>query len=117
MELSHRRYDVVRDFSQGMRQRLAIARAILHRPRVLLLDEPHSGLDPRAVDILDGLLREIRDEHTFVMVTHDIAKGSEWASRVMIVDAGRIAYEHTACVDPASFSAVYREHVRGGSVL
>ena len=67
----------MRTFSKGMRQRLAIARAILHRPRVLLLDEPHSGLDPRAVDILDGLLTEIRAEHTFVMVTHNIAKGLE----------------------------------------
>ncbi len=79
LELSHRRYDVVRTFSKGMRQRLAIARAILHRPRVLLLDEPHSGLDPRAVDILDGLLAEIREEHTFVMVTHHIEKGLELA--------------------------------------
>ena len=68
---------MVRTFSKGMRQRLAIARAILHRPRVLLLDEPHSGLDPRAVDILDGLLGEIRAEHTFVMVTHNIRKGLE----------------------------------------
>ena len=81
LELSHRRHDVVRTYSKGMRQRLAIARAILHRPRVLLLDEPHSGLDPRAVDILDGLLAEIRDEHTFVMVTHNIAKGLELGHR------------------------------------
>lgn len=117
LELSHRRHDVVRSFSKGMRQRLAIARAILHRPRVLLLDEPHSGLDPRAVDILDGLLAEIRDEHTFVMVTHNIAKGLEWGTDLMIVEAGRIAYEHAAGVDHDAFSAVYREHVRDGSVF
>jgi heme exporter protein A len=117
MELSHRRYDVVRTFSKGMRQRLAIARAILHRPRVLLLDEPHSGLDPRAVDILDGLLAEIRAEHTFVMVTHNIAKGLELSTRLMIIENGRIAYEHAAGVDPRAFSAVYREHVQEGSVL
>ena len=117
LELSHRRYDVVRTYSKGMRQRLAIARAILHRPRVLLLDEPHSGLDPRAVDILDGLLAEIRDEHTFVMVTHNIAKGLDWGTDLMIIEAGRIVYEHAAGVDHASFSAVYREHVHDGSVL
>jgi heme exporter protein A len=117
LELSHRRYDVVRTFSKGMRQRLAIARAILHRPRVLLLDEPHSGLDPRAVDILDGLLADIRAEHTFVMVTHNIAKGLELATRLMIVESGRIAYEQAAGGDPASFTAVYREHVREGSAL
>jgi heme exporter protein A len=117
LELSHRRYDVVRTYSKGMRQRLAIARAILHRPRVLLLDEPHSGLDPRAVDILDGLLAEIRDEHTFVMVTHNLAKGLEWGSQLMIIENGRIAYEHAAGVDPDAFVAVYREHVQEGSVL
>ena len=117
LELTHRRHDVVRTYSKGMRQRLAIARAVLHRPRVLLLDEPHSGLDPRAVDILDGLLAEIRDEHTFVMVTHNIAKGLDWGTDLMIIEAGRIVYEHAAGVDHASFSAVYREHVHDGSVL
>jgi heme exporter protein A len=117
LELSHRRHDVVRTFSKGMRQRLAIARAILHRPRVLLLDEPHSGLDPRAVDILDGLLTDIRAEHTFVMVTHNIAKGLELGTRLMIVESGRIAHEQAAGGDPASFAAVYREHVQEGSVL
>ncbi|HEY5386879.1 MAG TPA: heme ABC exporter ATP-binding protein CcmA [Thermoleophilia bacterium] len=117
LELSHRRHDVVRTYSKGMKQRLAIARAILHRPRVLLLDEPHSGLDPRAVDILDGLLMEIRDEHTFVMVTHNISKGLEWGTDLMIIEDGRIVYEHAAGVDPESFSAVYREHVHDGSVL
>jgi heme exporter protein A len=117
LELSHRRHDVVRTYSKGMRQRLAIARAILHRPRVLLLDEPHSGLDPRAVDILDGLLTEIRDEHTFVMVTHNIAKGLEWGTDLMIIEDGRIVYEREAGVDHEAFSAVYREHVHDGSVV
>ena len=117
LELSHRRHDVVRTYSKGMRQRLAIARAVLHRPRVLLLDEPHSGLDPRAVDILDGLLTEIRDEHTFVMVTHNIAKGLEWGTQLMIIEGGRIAYEHDAAVDHDAFNAVYREHVHDGSVV
>jgi heme exporter protein A len=117
LELSHRRYDIVRTFSKGMRQRLAIARAILHRPRVLLLDEPHGGLDPRAVDIFDGLLAEIRAEHTFVMATHDIAKGLELSTRLMIIEDGRIVYEHAAGVDPGAFGAVYREHVQEGNAL
>ena len=116
VELSHRRYDVVRTFSKGMRQRLAIARAILHRPRVLLLDEPHSGLDPRAVDILDGLLAEIRSEHTFVMVTHSIQKGLELATQVLIIDGGKVVFTSAGGVDPAAFTAVYREHVQEGSV-
>jgi heme exporter protein A len=116
VELAHRRYDVVRTFSKGMLQRLAIARALLHKPRVLLLDEPHSGLDPHAVDILDGLLAEIRDEHTFVMVTHHIQKGLELASQVMIVDGGRVVFRQTGAVDGDAFTAVYREHVSEGAV-
>ena len=116
VELAHRRYDVVRTFSKGMLQRLAIARALLHRPRVLLLDEPHSGLDPHAVDILDGLLAEIRDEHTFVMVTHHIQKGLELASQVLIVDGGRVVFRQTGAVDDAAFTAVYREHVSEGAL-
>jgi ABC-type uncharacterized transport system ATPase component len=75
------------------------------------------GLDPRAVDILDGLLTEIREEHTFVMVTHNIAKGLEWGTKLMIIEGGRIVYEHASGVDHDSFSAVYREHVHDGSVL
>ena len=116
VELAHRRYDIVRTFSKGMLQRLAIARALLHRPRVLLLDEPHSGLDPHAVDILDGLLAEIRAEHTFVMVTHHIQKGLELASQVLILDGGRIVFRQTGAVDPQAFTAVYREHVSEGAV-
>ena len=81
-------------------QRLAIARALLHRPRVLLLDEPHSGLDPHAVDILDGLLGEIRAEHTFVMVTHNMRQGLELADQVMILDGGRIVFRQTGRLSP-----------------
>jgi heme exporter protein A len=107
---------VVRTFSKGMRQRLAIARAILHRPRVLLLDEPHSGLDPRAVDILDGLLAEIRAEHTFVMVTHNIDKGLEWATEVLIIEGGVVVHRDGGGIDPGEFAAVYRRHVHEGAV-
>jgi len=83
---------------------------------VLLLDEPHSGLDPRAVDILDGLLAEIRSEHTFVMVTHSIQKGLELATQVLIIDGGKAVFASAGGVDPSAFTAVYREHVQEGSV-
>ncbi|MGD0997722.1 MAG: heme ABC exporter ATP-binding protein CcmA [Thermoleophilia bacterium] len=117
VELSHRRYDVVSTFSKGMVQRLAIARALLHRPRVLLLDEPHSGLDAHAVDILDGLLDEIRAEHTFVMATHNLRQGLELADQVMILDAGRVVFRQTGRLSAADFEAVYREHVREGALV
>ena len=60
VELDHRRLDVVRTFSRGMLQRLSIARALLHQPDVIFLDEPYSGLDPHAMDILDSLIAQIR---------------------------------------------------------
>jgi heme exporter protein A len=114
VELSHRRYDQVRTFSKGMLQRLAIARALLHQPRVLLLDEPYSGLDPHAVDILDGLLAEIRAEHTFVMVSHSIAKTLELSDQVLVMDSGRVVFRQSGTIDEAHFAAVYREHVSEG---
>ncbi len=87
-----RRDDTVRTFSRGMRQRLSIARAILHRPRVLLLDEPHAGLDARAVGILDGLLAEIRAEHTFVLVTHSPEVGLAPATQALVLVDGRVVF-------------------------
>ncbi|MDR0459378.1 MAG: ABC transporter ATP-binding protein, partial [Coriobacteriales bacterium] len=60
VELTARRHDVIRGFSRGMTQRMAIARALINDPELLFLDEPYSGLDPRAVDILDQLIEQIR---------------------------------------------------------
>jgi len=117
VELGHRRHDVVSAFSKGMLQRLTIARALLHRPRVLLLDEPHSGLDAHAVDILDGLLGEIRAEHTFVMATHSLRRGLELADQVMILDNGRVVFRQSGRPAEADFEAIYRERVREGALV
>ena len=100
-----------------MRQRLAIARALLHRPRVLLLDEPDAGLDARAVELLDGLLAEIRGEHTFVLSTHDLRRGLELADQVLILDGGRAVYHARGALEPADVLAVYRERVREGALV
>jgi len=114
VELDHRRYDIVRTFSKGMYQRLAIARALLHKPDLLFLDEPYSGLDPHAVDILDGLLAAIRADHTFVMITHSLEKGLEMSDAAMILSAGKIVY-HASDVSSSvdEFRQVYRDTVKG----
>jgi heme exporter protein A len=115
VELDHRRLDLVRTFSRGMLQRLSIARALLHRPDVLFLDEPYSGLDPHAKDILDSLVAQIRADHTFVMVSHDLAKGLELCSHALILAKGKVVLsEPREALDEAEFATVYRSTVGMG---
>ena len=80
----------VRGFSQGMRQRVAVARAILRRPELLLLDEPYAGLDERAKDVVDDAIRQAQAEgRTVLLATHDLARGGS-ATRTIHMDAGQV---------------------------
>ena len=89
--------------------------ALLHRPEVIFLDEPYSGLDPHAMDILDGLIAQIRDAHTFVMISHDLDKGLELCSHALILAKGRVVlYEPREAIDDASFRQTYRSTVGMG---
>jgi heme exporter protein A len=81
---------LVGTFSHGMRRRLSLARTLLHDPRVLLLDEPFTGLDPEAQDHLSMLLEEIRGVKTVLFATHDVQRAREHADRVVVLDRGRI---------------------------
>jgi heme exporter protein A len=115
VELDHRRLDLVRTFSRGMLQRLSIARALLHRPKVLFLDEPYSGLDPHAMDILDSLIAQIRAQHTFVMISHDLDKGLELCSHALILAKGRVVmFEPRENLDRHEFANAYRQTVGMG---
>ncbi|WP_119068650.1 heme ABC exporter ATP-binding protein CcmA [Aggregatilinea lenta] len=92
--LGRRARDVVHTFSRGMQQRLAIARAILHDPAVLLLDEPYTGLDQDAAALLDDLLREVAvTGRTVIMTTHDLWRGHALADRIAILSRGKIAFD------------------------
>jgi len=114
VELSSRRYDLVRTFSKGMQQRLAIARALIHQPRILFLDEPHSGLDPHAIEILDNLIAEIRADHTFIMITHNLEKGLALSDKIMILKDGRIIYEkEKGSLNNEEFKQMYFQAVKG----
>jgi heme exporter protein A len=87
-----RRHDLVRTFSRGMQQRLAIGRAILHDPEVMLFDEPHTGLDQDACDMLDQLLKEVAGRgRTVVMTSHDLVRVEDLASRFDVLSHGVIA--------------------------
>ncbi len=84
---------LVREFSRGMRQRLAVARAFLHDPSVLLLDEPFTALDDRAIALLQGLLRDaIEDGRTVVLSTHQLREALELATHVTLLVRGRLAH-------------------------
>jgi len=91
VELTSRRHDSVRAFSRGMTQRMAIARALINDPELLFLDEPYSGLDPRAAAILDELLGAIRPNRSFIMVSHDLHQGYGLATHLMVLSQGRTA--------------------------
>ncbi len=109
--LHHRKRDVVMTYSRGMQQRLAIARAILHDPAVLLLDEPYTGLDQDASTVLDSLLRDVAVAgRTVVMTTHDLRRGYTLADRVMILSRGRIAFDApTSAIDGDSLPTLYAD--------
>jgi heme exporter protein A len=107
--LARRRRDLVRTFSRGMQQRLAIARAILHDPEVVLFDEPFTGLDQDAAEMLEGVLRQAAARgRTALMTTHDLGRAVALAGRVAILSRGVIAFDAPAAqIDPAAFTAQY----------
>lgn len=89
--LSTRKYDLVRTYSRGMQQRLAIGRAILHNPEILLLDEPHTGLDHEACEMLDALMTQIAaDGRTVIFTSHDLVKAEKAATRFDVLARGVI---------------------------
>jgi heme ABC exporter ATP-binding subunit CcmA len=89
-----------REFSRGMRQRLAIARAFLHKPDVLLLDEPFTSLDDRAIAVLHDLLRDaLAKGATIVMSTHQIREAMELATQVALLERGRIVHSGPRTVE------------------
>jgi len=90
--LETRRRDLVRTFSRGMAQRLAIGRALLHDPDVMLFDEPYTGLDQDASVMLDQVLRTVASQgRTVVMTSHDLARAEDLATRFDILSRGVIA--------------------------
>jgi heme exporter protein A len=105
---------LVREFSRGMRQRLAVARAFLHAPSVLLLDEPFTALDDKAIAVLQRLLREaLAEGKTIVMSTHQLREALELASHVALLIRGQVAF-HGPCTpemtaDPGLVYARYGE--------
>jgi heme ABC exporter ATP-binding subunit CcmA len=114
--LSYRMHDKISVFSRGMKQRLAIARAILHSPQVLLMDEPFSSLDQNGVETLSQIISEERDRgKSIVIVTHDIPRVSALASRAVVLQGGRVVGSYdTRAIVSREFEGEYRLMVGGG---
>lgn len=84
---------LVREFSRGMRQRLAVARAFIHSPRLLLFDEPFTSLDDKAVSLLQSLLADsLRGGATVLMSTHQIREAMELATHTVLLQKGRLIH-------------------------
>jgi heme exporter protein A len=95
--LESRRRDLVRTYSRGMQQRLAIGRAVLHDPEVVLFDEPYTGLDQDASSMLDEVLKTVAAQgRTVVMTSHDLARAEELATRFDILSRGVITASATS---------------------
>jgi heme exporter protein A len=117
MRVLERAATPVRALSRGLQQRVSIARALVHDPRVLLLDEPYTGLDAHGAAALTDTLERLRAEGaTLVLVTHNIAEGLAVATHAAVMHGGRLLrLERRDAVDTASYADEYRELVGGAA--
>jgi heme exporter protein A len=108
--LAARRRDLVRQFSRGMQQRLAIGRALLHDPQIMLFDEPYTGLDQDASAMLDEVLRRVAVAgRTVVMTSHDLPRAADLATRIDVLSRGVIAASlPQAEITPTGLIDLYR---------
>ena len=115
--LSDRAGKQARTLSRGMQQRLALARVVLHRPPVLLLDEPDASLDQQGLSVLDGMLQDAAASGCAILFTsHDLRRGLDVASRVAVLSKGRIIFQASReQLDAGDFEEAYRRHIGAAS--
>lgn len=95
VDLDERANSYIGNFSKGMRQRVGLAQALLHRPEVIILDEPTIGLDPAQVVEVRNLIREIGKDRTVLFSTHILSEAQQICDRVLIINKGKIVAEDT----------------------
>jgi heme exporter protein A len=115
VEMTARLHDRVGDLSRGMQQRVSIARAMLHRPSVMLLDEPETGLDQRSSSVVwSALLGAGESRRTVILITHNLERGLEISDRVVLLVKGRVAWEGPARgLDLGRLRELYGVHTGG----
>jgi heme exporter protein A len=93
LELNSRKYDPVKYYSRGMQQKLTIARVMINDPQFIYLDEPYTGLDSRAEELLSTvILKKMEEESIIVLVSHDIEKSYNIATKIIILNKGAVYY-------------------------
>jgi heme exporter protein A len=95
--LSSRRFDRVSTFSRGMQQRLALGRALLHKPPVLLLDEPDTGLDPQGLSAMWRIIKAEVPGGTVLFTSHNFERALTVCDKVAIISGGRLAFQEQSC--------------------
>jgi ABC-2 type transport system ATP-binding protein len=95
VQMEQRANGYIANLSKGMRQRVGLAQALLHKPEVLILDEPTIGLDPAQVVEVRNIIREIGKERTVLLSTHILSEAQQLCDRVLIINKGRIVVEDT----------------------
>ncbi|OKY77204.1 MAG: ABC-type multidrug transport system, ATPase component CcmA [Candidatus Methanohalarchaeum thermophilum] len=110
--LEKRLNDRVSEYSRGMKQKLSIIRALLHEPKVLLLDEPYTGLDQHANERLKNTLANFKDK-TIIQTTHDLNRALEIGKQIAILSNGKIVYKtQKNDLDPIRFREIYEKKVK-----
>jgi ABC-2 type transport system ATP-binding protein len=113
--LWERRFEPVATFSKGMRQKLAIARAILHEPKVLFLDEPTSGLDPEMSRLVRDFISELKNEgRTIVLCTHNLDEADRLCDRIAVVNARLLALDTPKALRQKLYGRTVVFHLNGG---
>ena len=112
--MTSRLYDRVGTLSRGMQQRLSIARSLLHKPTIMLLDEPETGLDQQAIEMAwQALQKEGEEKRTIILITHNMERGLAVGERLMILAQGRIVYQHsTQALDVTDLKQAYEHSTR-----
>ncbi len=114
--MTPRLHDRVGTLSRGMQQRLSIARSLLHKPSIMLLDEAETGLDQQATAMLWEMLQtEGEEKRTIILTTHNLERGLELGEHLIILDQGKLVYEgQKQTMDLAELKRIYQQCTRTG---
>ena len=115
-QLGERRHDYIASLSAGFRKRVGLAQAIVHEPKVLLLDEPIADLDPRQIREIKTLLREFKGDHAVLVSSHILKEVHEFADRILLMHQGKIlAAAETKSIPAGELEAWFMQHTEAAA--